>query len=117
MLVPLFEVLDVCDSSRSCDRRLVTTVAPQALSLFNGDHVKRQMRHLAARLRHDVGPDHVRQIQHAFRLALCRQPTATEIEALRSRAPRPRADLPRDLQPERVRVCRLSSTTATHQHG
>ena len=34
MLVPLFEVLDFCDTARTAASRQVTSVAPQALSLF-----------------------------------------------------------------------------------
>lgn len=82
MAVPLLEVFDVCDSSRSCDRRLVTTVAPQALSLFNGDFVNRQSRHFAERLYREAGADSGRQIDRAYQLALCRAPTAAERTAL-----------------------------------
>src|SRR3989442_15718639 len=57
MVVPLLEVLDLCDHARSSDRRVVTTVAPQALTLFNGDFVNRQARHLAQRLVKEVGED------------------------------------------------------------
>jgi hypothetical protein len=81
-LVPLLEVLDLCDTTRSSDRRLVTTVAPQALSLFNGSFANRQARHLAERLVKDVGSDPAKQIERAYRLALCRPPTATESSAM-----------------------------------
>ncbi len=82
MVVPLLEVLDVCDSSRSCDKRLVTTVAPQALSLFNSDFVNRQARHFAERLRREAGPEPGRQIERAYLLALCRLPADEERAAL-----------------------------------
>ncbi|MCI0456090.1 MAG: DUF1549 and DUF1553 domain-containing protein [Gemmataceae bacterium] len=82
MVVPLLEVLDLCDTARPADRRLVTTVAPQALTLFNGDFVNRQARHLAERLRSEAGEDPGRQIGRAFVLALCRPPSASERAAL-----------------------------------
>jgi hypothetical protein len=82
LVVPMLEVLDLCDTTRSADRRLVTTVAPQALTLFNGDFVNRQARHLAQRLVAEVGPDVERQIERAYLLALCRPPSPTEREAL-----------------------------------
>ena len=61
----------------------MTSVAPQALTLLNGDFVNRQARHFAARLVKDAGPDPDAMIDRAFRLALCRPPTETEVTALR----------------------------------
>ena len=49
--MPLLEVLDLCDTTRGAARRPVTTVAPQALMLFNGDFVNEQAGWLAERLR------------------------------------------------------------------
>ena len=77
-VVPLLEVLDLCDTTRSSSARQVTTVAPQALSLFNGEFVNRQARHLAARLVVEAGDSPGKQVGHLFRLALCRQPTERE---------------------------------------
>lgn len=82
LVVPMLEVLDLCDTARTSPRRLTTTVAPQALTLFNGDFVNRQARHLAERLVDDVGDDAERQIEHVFRLAVCRSPTRSELQAL-----------------------------------
>jgi hypothetical protein len=83
LVVPLLEVLDAADSTRPCDKRLTTTVAPQALSLFNGDFVNRQARHFARRLTDEVGDDPDRQIERAYRLALCRPPTDGEKALMR----------------------------------
>ena len=55
MIVPMLDVLDFCDTTRSSAKRINTSVAPQALTLFNGDFVNRQARHLAERLA--VRPD------------------------------------------------------------
>jgi hypothetical protein len=81
-VVPLLEVLDLCDTTRSGDRRLVTTVAPQALSMFNGSFANRQAGYLAERLRREVGDDPGRQIERAYLLALCRPPTEAERMAM-----------------------------------
>jgi hypothetical protein len=78
LVVPMIEVLDLCDTTKSSARRAVTSVAPQALTLFNGQFVNEQAVHLAARLEREAGPDAGRQIEHAYRLALSREPTATE---------------------------------------
>ncbi|MBI2803559.1 MAG: DUF1553 domain-containing protein [Planctomycetes bacterium] len=82
-VVPLLETLDLCDTTRPNDQRLTTTVAPQALTLFNGTFVNRQAKHFAARLRKEAGADPDRQIERAYRLALCRPPTASERAVLR----------------------------------
>jgi hypothetical protein len=78
MVVPLLEVLDLCDSARSAAKRNVTSVAPQALTLFNSEFVNRQANYLAQRLSSDVGDDQAKQIERAYRLALCRPPNNTE---------------------------------------
>jgi hypothetical protein len=82
MIVPLLEALDLCDTTRSSAQRLVTTVAPQALSLYNGDFVTRQAGHLARRLLREAGDDPNRQIERAYELALCRPPSAVELLSL-----------------------------------
>ncbi|MGV3663685.1 MAG: PSD1 and planctomycete cytochrome C domain-containing protein [Prosthecobacter sp.] len=82
LVVPMFETLDLADTVSSCPQRQVTTVAPQALSLFNGEFVNQQARHFAARLRREAGDDPARQIELAWGLALCRGPSATEQEAM-----------------------------------
>lgn len=74
-VVPMFEVLDLCDTTRPSDRRQTTTVAPQALTLFNGEFVNRQARALADRLRREAPGG---EIEHAYRLAFCRRPTVRE---------------------------------------
>ncbi len=82
MVLPMLEVLDLCDSTRSSAQRQVTTVAPQALSLLNGDFVNRQAQHLADRLIHEAGNDAAKQIDLAYRLALCRPATESERASL-----------------------------------
>ena len=82
MIVPMLEVLDLCDTTRTSARRVNTSVAPQALTLFNGDFVNRQARHWARRLVAEVGGDAERQIELAYRLALARPPTRKERRSL-----------------------------------
>jgi hypothetical protein len=74
----MFETLDLADTVSSCPQRQVTTVAPQALTLFNGDFVNGQARHFAERLRRETGDDPDAQLTLAWRLALAREPTAEE---------------------------------------
>jgi hypothetical protein len=82
MVVPLLEVLDFCDTTRSAAKRNVTSVGPQALSLFNGEFVNRQAEHLARRLEKEGGDDPEKQIARAYSLALCRAPSEKEQTAM-----------------------------------
>ena len=82
MIVPMLEVLDLCDTTKSSAKRINTAVATQALTLFNGEFVNRQARHLAERLVREAGPDPRDQIDRAFRLALARPPTTEEQRSL-----------------------------------
>ena len=84
LLVPLLEVLDLCDTTRSSPRRNVTTVPTQALTLFNSDFVLQQARHLADRLQAEAGDDLDRQIDLAWQLALARSPREEERKAMRA---------------------------------
>ena len=79
---PLFDVLDFCDTARSVERRNVSTVAPQALTLLNGEFVNRQARHFADRLRRDAGAVPEVQITLAYQLALGRSPDRAELLAM-----------------------------------
>ena len=82
MVVPMLEVLDLCDTSRTAAKRQNTSVATQALTLFNGDFVNRQASYFAARLRWQAGADPVKQIELAYRLALARTPSNEETKLL-----------------------------------
>ncbi|MES2596005.1 MAG: PSD1 and planctomycete cytochrome C domain-containing protein [Verrucomicrobiota bacterium] len=84
LVVPMLETLDLADTVSSCPQRQVTTVAPQALSLFNGDFVNEQARHFASRLRREAGDAPAQQITLAWRLALCREPTAGEMAKMQA---------------------------------
>jgi hypothetical protein len=78
LVVPMLEVLDLCDTTKSSAQRSVTSVAPQALTLFNGQFVNEQALHLARRLKREVGDHAEAQISRAWRLALGRLPTQFE---------------------------------------
>jgi len=82
MIVPMMEVLDFCDTTRTTAARVNTSVAPQALTLFNGDFVNRQAGHLARRLRVEAGADPSDQVTLAYRLTLARTPTHQELRKL-----------------------------------
>ena len=76
MIVPLLEVLDLCDTTKSSAERINTAVPTQALTLFNGEFVNRQARHLAERLIREAGPDPGDRIERRLsaRIRKVRQP-------------------------------------------
>lgn len=84
LVVPMLETLDLADTVSSCPQRQVTTVAPQALTLFNGDFVNEQAKHFATRLKREAGDDATKQIPLAWRLALCRKPSSDELAKMRA---------------------------------
>ncbi|HWE34988.1 MAG TPA: DUF1549 and DUF1553 domain-containing protein [Isosphaeraceae bacterium] len=81
---PFFEAFDRPDTNASCPRRAVTTIAPQALSLLNGDLSRSCARSFAARVADAAGPDPDARIALAYRLALGRPPDAPELTLARA---------------------------------
>jgi hypothetical protein len=75
---PLMDVFDGAPMNQSCAARPVTTVAPQALALFNGEFVREAAVHFANRLRREVGDDASKQMDLAFQLAFTRPPGKVE---------------------------------------
>ena len=75
---PMFEVFDQPDTMTTCERRTVTTVPTQALTLLNDEFVLIQSRYFAERVR-QIGADPVGQIRSAYRIALGRDPSAREM--------------------------------------
>jgi len=82
LIVPMLDVLDFCDTTRSAARRSVTSVPTQALTLLNGDFVNRQAQHLADRLERDAGMDPAAQLERAYLLTVCRMPRPAEVAAM-----------------------------------
>lgn len=82
LLVPMMEVLDLCDVSSTSDRRVTTSIAPQALTLYNGAFVNEQAAALAERVVRETS-DRDGQIERLYRVALCRQPSDDEVASLR----------------------------------
>jgi len=76
---PMFEVFDEPDTMQSCERRSVTTVPTQALTLLNDEFFLVQSRYFAERVKKAAGADPVEEIRQAYRIALSRNPSAKEI--------------------------------------
>ena len=97
---PFMETFDAANMSASCSRRNTTTVAPQALTLLNGDLVNDEAVHFARRVIGEAGEDRAAQVGRAFRLVLGRTPSADE----RDQAVRAFADAPAEQAVARLGV-------------
>jgi hypothetical protein len=78
LAVPELDLLDMPDTTSSCDHRPVSTTGPQALTFMNGEFMRQQARHFADRLQGEAGQDEALQVDIAFALTLCRPPRAAE---------------------------------------
>jgi Protein of unknown function (DUF1553)/Protein of unknown function (DUF1549)/Planctomycete cytochrome C len=76
---PMFQVFDLPEQNVSAGARTLSTVPTQALTLLNDPFVLRQARLFADRVRKDAGDDPASQIDLAYRIALARPPTDTEL--------------------------------------
>src|SRR5207302_1518307 len=87
---PMFEVFDQPNASLSCERREVTTVPTQALTLFNNETFLLQAQHLAERIEREAGSDQAAQIRLLYRIAYSRDASDKEVaqakEFLKSRS-------------------------------
>jgi len=78
-LPELFEAFDFADPSMVVGRREASTGAPQALFLMNHPFILEHSRHAAHRLLAEPGRDNPGRINRAYRLALGRPPTESEL--------------------------------------
>jgi hypothetical protein len=80
---PALITFDAPDREKCTARRAVTNTPLQALALMNDPTYVEAARVLAERMIHEAGPDPVRRIRLAFRLATARDPDAKELQVLR----------------------------------
>jgi mono/diheme cytochrome c family protein len=81
LVLPIVEAFDGADMTNTCPRRSATTIAPQALALFNGEFTRTEATFFAERVAKDAGNDKNTQIERAYQIALCRRPTASQKQA------------------------------------
>jgi len=82
LLVPELEVLDFPSTEEACEQRVVSTVAPQALTFLNGEFIHEQAQAFAQRLSAEAGDASAAQIEAAYRLAFSRSPSEQERASL-----------------------------------
>jgi len=75
---PMLDVFDAANIAATCPQRNRTTVAPQALTLMNGDLTNREARYFAERVQKEAGPTPAAEIDRAFELVLSRAPSQKE---------------------------------------
>lgn len=63
----------------NCERRQVSTVAPQSLMMLNSEFALQQARRLAERVFREAGPSREARVERAWRLAYGRAPGGTEL--------------------------------------
>jgi hypothetical protein len=76
---PMFQVFDLPEQNVSAGARSVSTVPTQALTLLNDPFVLRQAELFAERVRKTAGDDPASEVDLAYRIALTRPPTPTEL--------------------------------------
>jgi uncharacterized protein DUF1553/uncharacterized protein DUF1549/cytochrome c len=77
---PMFEVHDQPDPNVTCEKRNITTVPTQALTMLNNEFVLIQARALAERVQREAGGDPAKQVRLLYRIALSREPGRKELE-------------------------------------
>ncbi len=80
LAVPMMSVFDSCDTTAPTGRRDVSIVAPQALALLNNEWVHSESTAMAMRAMASA-VDAESRVESAWRIALVRNPTATEKQA------------------------------------
>ena len=78
LALPIVEVFDGADMSNTCPRRAVTTIAPQALALFNGEFSRTASQQFAERVVKEAGNAPEKRIERAYRIAFVRRPTPAQ---------------------------------------
>jgi len=76
---PMFQVFDLPEQNVTSAARYVSTVPTQALTMLNDAFVLRHAELFADRVKKEAGSDPSRQIDLAYRIALTRPPTETEL--------------------------------------
>jgi Protein of unknown function (DUF1553)/Protein of unknown function (DUF1549) len=76
---PMFQVFDLPEQNVTSAARYVSTVPTQALTMLNDAFVLRHAELFADRVKREAGSDPARQIDLAYRIALTRPPTPTEL--------------------------------------
>src|SRR5258706_175046 len=78
-LIPSLIVFDAPDGTAGVGERPSTTIAPQALHLMNNPQVRAAAKGFAKRVFGDGAIGDADAVKQAYRIALCREPSADEL--------------------------------------
>jgi hypothetical protein len=78
---PMFEVYDLPDLNTTCERRAVSTVPTQALTMLNNEFMLIQADHFAKRVLKEAGNKLDEQVKTMYRIALSREPIPRELDS------------------------------------
>jgi hypothetical protein len=78
LTLPMLQTFDAPDTATSCPRRDASTVAPQALTLMNGDFSIAQADKFAVRLKKESGDAPEALVDNSWRIAFGRAPSPVE---------------------------------------
>jgi hypothetical protein len=81
MKYPMFDVLDQPDVNVTAEKRNVSTVPTQALTLLNNEFVLLQAKHLAERVIREAGNDPEAQVKRLYSIGLSRDPNQRELQS------------------------------------
>ena len=76
---PMFDVHDQPDQNVTVEKRNVSTVPTQALTLLNGEFVLLQARYLADRVIGEAAADPAARVKRLYRITLSREPSEREL--------------------------------------
>jgi len=76
---PMFEVFDEPDLNVTSEKRAVSTVPTQALTLLNNEFMLLQAKYFADRVWKAAGANPEKQVSEMYRIAFSREPTASEM--------------------------------------
>jgi len=76
----MYEVFDEPDLNVTCERRSVSTVPTQALTMLNNEFLLIQAQRFAERVEKEAGSDPQEQVKAMYRIALSREPSPRELE-------------------------------------
>ena len=78
---PMFEVYDLPDLNTTCERRSVSTVPTQALTMLNNEFMLIQADHFAQRVWKEAGHNPEEQVKAMYRIAFSREPNRNELDS------------------------------------
>jgi hypothetical protein len=77
----MFEVFDLPDLNITCERRTVSTVPTQALTMLNNEFTLIRADRFAERVLREAGTDPESQVKIMYRIAFSREPAPKELDS------------------------------------